>query len=360
VKEARDVTILFEPFTLRGLTLKNRIVVSPMCQYSAGDDARATEWHLVHLGSRAVGGAALVMVEATSVESRGRLSLGDLGLYDDAQIAPLARIADFVHAQGAAFAIQLAHGGRKAWSGASFRPEGVTRGFGPEPIVSAGSAPFDEGWAVPHALDASEIAGIVRSFRASASRALTAGFDVIELHGAHGYLLHGFLSPLENRRTDAYGGSLENRARIFVEVARAVREVWPAHKPLFARLSCTDWLEGGFTPDDAVAVSRLLAAAGVDAIDCSSGGAASKASIPVGPGYQVFLADKIKSESGIPTIAVGMLTSARQCAEIVARGQADLVALAREELRDPYFPLRAARELGVDVPWPPAYARAKQ
>ena len=352
--------LLFQPFTLRGLTLKNRIVVSPMCQYSAGDDARATDWHFVHLGSRAVGGAALVMVEATSVESRGRLSLGDLGLYDDAQIEPLARIARFVHAQGAAFGVQLAHGGRKAWSGASFRPEGNTRGFGPEPIVSASARPFDEGWAVPHALDVSEIAGIVAAFRASAGRALAAGFDVVELHGAHGYLLHGFLSPLENVRTDAYGGSLENRARLFVEVARAVREVWPREKPLFARLSCTDWLDGGFTIDDAVVVAKLLAAEGVDAIDCSSGGIAAKAPIAVGPGYQVPFSEKIRSEARIPTIAVGMLTDARQCAEVVARGQADLVALAREELRDPYFPLRAARELGADVAWPKPYERAKR
>jgi len=350
---------LFAPYTVRGLTLRNRVMVSPMCQYSS-TDGLATDWHLVHLGSRAVGGAGLVMVEATAVTPEGRISPHDMGLWNDEQIEPLARIARFVAGQGAAAAIQLAHAGRKAstyrpWEGGGpLRPDD-----GAWPTVAPSALPFGEGYPVPHGLTVDEIAGLVEAFAAAARRALRAGFTVVELHGAHGYLLHAFLSPLSNQRTDGYGGDFAGRTRFVREVTRRVRAVWPAHLPLFVRLSCTDWVAGGWSVDDSVALARLLAQDGADLIDCSSGGAAPHARIPTGPGYQVAFAERIRREAGIATAAVGLIVEPAQADAIVRGGQADLVGLARAELRDPNWPLHAAAALGHDLPWPDQYARAK-
>jgi 2,4-dienoyl-CoA reductase-like NADH-dependent reductase (Old Yellow Enzyme family) len=342
---------LFQPFTRRSLTLRNRIVVAPMCQYSAGTDGLATDWHLVHLGSRAVGGAGLVMVEATAVEPRGRLSLADLGLWDDAQIAPLARVAQFVKDQGAAAGIQLAHGGRKAWSDA--------KAHGPEPVVAPSALAFAGDWRTPTPLDAHGVDRVVEAFRAAAARALEAGFDVVEIHAAHGYLLHQFLSPLSNQRRDEHGGALENRARLFRRVVGAVREAWPADRPLWVRLSCSDWTPGGLTVEECAEALAGLEAA-IDVVDCSSGGNVPSADIPVAPGYQVPFAAHLRSATGIATCAVGLLTEPAQCEAVVRDERADLVALAREELRDPYWPLHAARALGEPIDyWPRPYARAR-
>lgn len=345
------MSVLFSPFRLRGLTLRNRIVMSPMCQYSAGEDGRATDWHLVHLGSRAVGGCGLILVEATAVEPVGRISPNDLGLWEDGQIEPLRRIVAFCHSQGAAIGIQLAHAGRKAWS--------ATRGQGPGQPVGPSPLPFAPGWVVPQELDAAGIRRVVQAFRDAAARALAAGFDVVEVHAAHGYLLHSFLSPLSNQRTDAYGGSLANRARLLREVVQAIRAVWPGDRPLFVRASASDWVEGGLTVDDWVEVARDLRELGVDLIDCSSGGVVPDAQIPLGPGYQIPFAETIRQRAGIATMAVGLITAPEYAEAIVAHGRADLVALGRELLRDPQWPLRAARVLGVDGPWPRQYLRAK-
>jgi 2,4-dienoyl-CoA reductase-like NADH-dependent reductase (Old Yellow Enzyme family) len=347
---------LFESVTFRGLTLRNRIVVSPMCQYSAGPDATPTDWHLVHLGSRAVGGAGLVIAEATAVEPRGRISEADLGLYSDAQTEAFARIVRFGKAQGAAMGIQLAHAGRKAWSGSSWAP---TYGRGPEPAVAPSAVPFAEGWPTPVELDRAGIDRIVAAFRRAAERSLEAGFDLIEIHGAHGYLISSFLSPLANYRTDEYGGSLANRMRFLLRVVDAVRGVWPEDRPLFVRLSCTDWVEGGITIEETVEVARALKGRGVDLIDCSSGGNAARAPIPMGPGYQTPFAERVRREAGIPTGAVGLITDPAQAAEIVHNGRADLVVIARQFLRDPYWPLHAAYALGRDIAWPQQYHRAK-
>jgi 2,4-dienoyl-CoA reductase-like NADH-dependent reductase (Old Yellow Enzyme family) len=342
---------LFDLFTHRSVTLRNRIVVSPMCQYSALPDGRLTDWHLVHLGSRAVGGAGLVMVEATAVESRGRLSLADSGIWSDDHIEPLRRIASFVRQAGAAAAVQVAHGGRKAWSDRN--------GEGIEPVVGPSALPFADGWRVPDVLDEAGIEAIVAAFRSAARRARDAGFDVVEIHAAHGYLLHSFLSPLSNQRTDDYGGSLENRARLLRRTVRAVREEWPVDRPLWVRLSCSDWVAGGLTVQDCIEAVQGLEDQ-VDVIDCSSGGSTLAAQIPPAPGYQVPFAEQIRRQTGIATCAVGLLTEPKQCDDVVREGRADLVALGREELRDPYWPLRAARALGVDVPyWPRQYLRAK-
>jgi 2,4-dienoyl-CoA reductase-like NADH-dependent reductase (Old Yellow Enzyme family) len=351
---------LFSPLALRSISLRNRIAVSPMCQYSAAD-GRANDWHLVHLGARAVGGAGLVVFEATGVEARGRISPADLGLWDDAQVEPLARIVRFVEAQGAAPALQLAHAGRKAsvrppWDagGAPLPPaEGGWTTVGPSAI------PFAEGYPVPHALEAAEIAGVVRAFAAAARRAAAAGFRAVEVHAAHGYLLHQFLSPLSNRREDAWGGSFEGRTRLVREVVSAVRAEWPEPLPLLVRISATDWVDGGWDVDQSVALARALGGLGVDLVDVSSGGLAATARVPAGPGYQAGFAERIRREAGVRTGAVGMITSPEQADHVIRTGQADLVLLAREMLRDPHFPLRAARALGHEGPWPRQYARAR-
>jgi 2,4-dienoyl-CoA reductase-like NADH-dependent reductase (Old Yellow Enzyme family) len=344
------MTPLFEPFASRSVSLRNRVVVAPMCQYSAGDDGRATDWHFVHYGSRAVGGAGLVLVEATAVEARGRLSEADLGLWEDAQLAPLARVARFMDAHGAVPGVQLAHGGRKGFSN--------VKAHGPEPVVGPSALAFDDGWRAPEVLDEAGIEGVIASFRAAARRAREAGFRVVEIHAAHGYLIHEFLSPLSNRREDAWGGALEGRARLLRRVVAAVREVWPAELPLWVRLSCSDWAPGGLTVEDCAAALAGLERA-VDVVHCSSGGNVATASIPAAPGYQVPFAAALK-RAGWRTCAVGLLTEPAQCEAVLASGDADLVAIGREELRDPYFPLRAATALGAEVGyWPKPYLRAK-
>lgn len=352
---------LFDPFRLRDLTLRNRIFVSPMCQYSAAQrDGMPDHWHLVHLGSRAVGGAGLVMVEATGVSPAGRISPQDLGLWSDAQRDAFRPIAEFIRAQGAVAAIQLAHAGRKAstdqpWrGGAPLAPE---QG-GWQPLAPSALA-FAPDYPMPHALTASEIDTIVREFAESASHALAAGFEVVEVHMAHGYLLHSFLSPLSNTRADEYGGSLANRARLPLAVARAVRERWPAQWPVFVRISASDWIEGGWDLAQSIQLARWLKELGIDFIDCSSGGLSPDARIPATPGYQVPFAAAIRREAGIATGAVGLITEPEQAERIVASGEADAVLLARASLRDPYWPLHAALALGVDIPWPPQYLRAK-
>ncbi len=349
---------LFQPLTLGGVTLRNRIAVSPMCQYSSLDGF-ASDWHVVHLGSRAVGGAGLVIAEASAVEEKGRITPGDLGIWKDEHIGELARIAAFVKQQGAAAGIQLAHAGRKAsskvpWQGGASIP--VSDGGWQTEAPSA--IPYAPANTVPEALTIPAIRRITNSFVAATKRALLAGFDIVELHAAHGYLLHEFLSPLSNQRTDEYGGSFENRTRLLIDVVKAVRAVWPEHLPLFVRLSASDWAEGGWTIEDSVAVSKQLAALGVALIDCSSGGAVPQQKIDLRPGYQVPFAERVRREAGIKTGAVGLITEPAQAESIIAEGKADLVLMARELLRDPYWPLHAAQALGV-APQPPVqYARA--
>jgi 2,4-dienoyl-CoA reductase-like NADH-dependent reductase (Old Yellow Enzyme family) len=347
---------LFTPFVQRSLTLRNRIAVSPMCQYSASD-GMPDDWHLVHLGSRAVGGAALVIAEATGVSAEGRISAQDVGLWNDAQRDAWRPIARFIEAQGAVAGVQLAHAGRKAsskrpWDGGGALEEGGWTTVAPSAI------PFDAGWHTPVALDEAGLRKVVEDFRAAAQRALDAGFRLVEIHAAHGYLLHQFLSPLSNRREDAYGGSFENRARLLREVVAAVREVWPAELPLWVRLSATDWHEGGWDVEQSVRLVRELPALGVDLIDVSSGGLVPHVKIPVGPGYQVPFAARIRREAGIATAAVGLITEPEQAERIVAQGDADMVLIARESLRDPYFPRRAAEALGAKIDAPAQYRRA--
>ncbi len=356
--DERAAPHLFSPFTVRGVTLRNRIVVSPMCQYSCQDGA-LNDWHFVHLGSRAVGGAGLIFVEATAVEPAGRISPEDSGLWDDRQVEPLARIVRFCKGQGAAMGMQLAHAGRKAsalrpWEGGKPLADGrAWEAVAPSPI------PFGEGWPAPRELRGNEIAGRVAAFGRAAARARAAGFDVLELHAAHGYLIHTFLSPLSNRRADAYGGSFENRCRFLFDVVEAVRREWPAERPLFVRLSSTDWIEGGWGGDDTVALARLLGERGADVIDCSSGNLAPAQKMPATPGYNAPFAERVRREAGMAAAVVGLITGVQQAQDIVAGGQADLVVMAREMLRDPYWPLHAAHALGVDVPWAPQYQRAK-
>jgi 2,4-dienoyl-CoA reductase-like NADH-dependent reductase (Old Yellow Enzyme family) len=349
---------LFEPLSQRGLTLRNRIAVAPMCQYSAVDGL-PDHWHLVHLGSRAVGGAAVVIAEATAVSAEGRISPQDTGIWNDAQLAAWRPIADFIAAQGAIPGVQLAHAGRKAstqrpWEGHG--PVAVAKGGWT--VVAPSAVPFDTGWHVPHALDEAGIRAVIADFRAAAQRALDAGFQLIELHGAHGYLLHQFLSPLSNRRADAYGGSFDNRTRLLREVVVAVREVWPEHLPLWLRISATDWAEGGWTPEESVALARMVKPLGVDLVDVSSGGLVPHVTIPLGPGYQVPFAAQVRREADIATSAVGLITEAAQAEAILAEGAADVISLARESLRDPYFPRRAASELGAQIAAPVQYGRA--
>lgn len=352
--------MLFDPIKLRGLTLKNRVVVSPMCQYSS-EDGFSTDWHLVHLGARAVGGAGLVFTEATAVTPEGRISPQDLGLWKDEHAENLGRIARFVKAQGASVGVQLAHAGRKA---STFRPwdgHGAVDAAhgGWEPLAPSAIA-FAPNYPLPAALDEAGIARIVRAFADAAGRALEAGFDTVEIHAAHGYLFHEFLSPLSNLRTDAYGGPLKARARVLLDVTRAVRARLPDRLPLLARISATDWAEGGFNLEEAVEVSRWLKAEGVDLIDCSSGGAVQHQKIDAGPGYQTPFAERIRKDAGIATGTVGFIRSPFQAEHVLRSGQADVVILAREMLRDPHWPLRAAKELGVKVEWPKQYARARE
>jgi 2,4-dienoyl-CoA reductase-like NADH-dependent reductase (Old Yellow Enzyme family) len=350
---------LFKPLRLRGVTFKHRIFVSPMCQYSS-EDGLPTDWHFVHLGSRAVGGAALVMVEASAVCPEGRISPTDSGLWSPAHAAAFARITAFVRAQGAVPGIQLAHAGRKASTAAPWLGTGrLTPAEGGWETLAPSAVAFADNYPTPHAMSLREIDTVVAQFEEAARLSLAAGFDVVELHFAHGYLVHEFLSPLSNQRTDEYGGSLENRLRLPLRIARAVRAIWPPEKPLFVRVSATDWVDGGWDLPGTIALARGLRELGVDLLDCSSGGNAAHAKIPVGPGYQVPFAAAVRKEVGMPTGAVGLITDAKQAEAIVASGQADAVFLARQLLRDPYWPLHAAHELGADITWPKQYERAK-
>lgn len=356
-REVPEVDLL-SPLTVRGVTLRNRIVMSPMCQYVARDGF-ADDWHLVHLGSRAAGGVGLVVVEATAVTADGRITPGDVGIWTDAHAAPLARIARFVESQGAAAGIQLAHAGRKAscdlpWRGGS----GLAPAAGGWPVVGPSALPFDDGHPVPAALDEAGIDGVVAAFEAAARRAVAAGFRVVEVHAAHGYLLHEFLSPLSNRRTDAYGGSLENRMRLPLRVVERVRAVVPAEHAVFVRISATDWAEGGWDADQSVAFAHRLGERGVDLVDVSSGGLVPRARIPVGKGYQVPFARKLRDEAGVMTGAVGLITEPRQANEVIIGGDADLVFVARELLREPYWALKAQQELGAEPAWPVSYGYA--
>ena len=349
---------LFTPFAQRSLSLRNRIVVAPMCQYSASDGV-PHEWHLVHLGSRAVGGAGAVIAEATAVSAQGRISPGDTGRWNDVQVAAWQPITAFIRSQHAVAGVQLAHAGRKAsaqrpWEGGGPLPDG----HGQWTTVAPSAIPFDQGWHTPQALDEAGLRKVVGDFRQAAARALAAGFQLVEVHAAHGYLLHQFLSPLSNHRTDAYGGSFENRTRLVREVLAAVREVWPDTLPLWLRVSATDWTEGGWSVEESVQLAREVKPLGVDLIDVSSGGLVPHVKIPVGPGYQVPFAARIRREAGIATGAVGLITESQQAAGIVDRAEADLVLIARESLRDPYFPRRAAQELGASLAAPVQYQRA--
>ncbi len=350
---------LFEPLTIRDVTIPNRIWVSPMCEYSSHDGV-PNDWHLVHLGSRAVGGAGLVLTEATAVSPEGRISPADTGLWSSAHAAAWRRVARFVREQGAVPGVQLAHAGRKAstkvpWEGAGE----VAIADGGWQAVAPSALRFADDYPLPHALSERELDDVLALWVAATRLALEAEFDVIELHMAHGYLMHQFLSPLSNHRDDAYGGRLENRLRFPLRVARAVRDVWPDRLPLFARISATDWTDGGWDIEQSVTLAAALRDIGVDLIDCSSGGNVPHARIPVGPGYQVPFAERIRRDAGIATGAVGLITTAQQANAIVAEGKADAAILAREMLRDPYFALHAARELGADGRWPKQYLRAK-
>jgi 2,4-dienoyl-CoA reductase-like NADH-dependent reductase (Old Yellow Enzyme family) len=354
------MTDLFSPLTLRDITLRNRIGVSPMCQYSS-EDGFANDWHLVHLGSRAVGGAALVITEAAAVEARGRISPQDLGIWKDEHIEPLSRIVRFIESQGAVAGIQLAHAGRKAstarpWEG--HHPIDAAHG-GWQPIAPS-PIKFDESYPLPREMTPADIADVKAAFVAATKRALAAGFKWIEIHSAHGYLLHSFLSPLSNHRRDQYGGSFENRIRLLIETAQVVRNAWPERLPLAVRISATDWIEGGWNLEQSIELSRRLKNEGVDLIDCSSGGLVPNAKVAVGPGYQVPFAESIRAQGQIATGAVGMITEPKQADEIIRSGKADMVLLAREMLRVPYWPIHAAKALGqVDrVCIPPQYGRA--
>ncbi|MFZ5851387.1 MAG: NADH:flavin oxidoreductase/NADH oxidase [Actinomycetota bacterium] len=352
------MSLLYTPLTLRGTTTRNRVWVSPMCQYSAVDGV-PQDWHLVHLGGFAVGGAGLVLTEATAVSPEGRISPADTGLYDDAQVDAWRRIVDFVRAQGAVPGVQLAHAGRKAsvrppWQGGTAVPPAE----GGWPTVAPSPIPFG-GLPAPRELTDTDLRRVRADVAAAARRALAAGFEVVEVHMAHGYLLHEFLSPLANRRTDGYGGPFENRVRFPLEVVDVLREVLPERLPLLVRVSATDWVDGGWSVDETVAFARLLAEHGVDLVDCSSGGLVPDATIPAAPGYQVPFAERVRREAGVPTAAVGLLTDAKQAEDLLAVGAADAVVVGRELLRDPHTPLRWAHDLGVDVPWPVQYERAR-
>jgi len=350
---------LFSPLKIKDIQFKKRIVVSPMCEYSS-HDGFATNWHLVHLGSRAIGGAGLIITEATAVSAEGRISYADLGIYKDEHITKLKEITDFIHQHGAIAGVQLAHAGRKAshsepWNGGAQIPSDQENGW---KAVAPSAIPFTEKEEAPLALDKAGIEKVKADFKAAAQRAIEAGFKVIELHAAHGYLVHQFLSPLSNLRKDEYGGPFENRIRLLLEITATVQEVWPVGYPLFVRISSTDWTEGGWTIDDSVALAKILKDKGVDLVDCSSGGNVAAAKIPLKPGYQVEFSEAVR-KTGILTGAVGLITEPKQANDLIQNDQADLVFLAREMLRDPYFPLRAAHQLGHEVEWPVQYERAK-
>jgi 2,4-dienoyl-CoA reductase-like NADH-dependent reductase (Old Yellow Enzyme family) len=351
---------LFQPLALRGIQLKNRIVVSPMCQYSS-EDGFVNDWHIVHLGSRAVGGAALIITEATSVSPEGRITHKDLGIWKDEHIEGLKRITQFIESQQAIAGIQLAHAGRKAshhipWEGGTTLKENED----PWQTVAPSAVPFTEAEPTPAALDNNGIQKVIADFKAATHRALKAGFKVIEIHAAHGYLFHEFFSPLSNKRTDEYGGSFENRIRLLLQVVDTIRQVWPEDYPLFVRISATDWVDGGWTVEDSIALANVLKNKGVDLMDCSTGGNIPGVKIPIGPMYQLEFATQIKKATGMRTGAVGIITKPLEAEMIIANEEADVVLLARQFLRDPYFPLHAAKELGVDVPWPSQYERAKK
>jgi 2,4-dienoyl-CoA reductase-like NADH-dependent reductase (Old Yellow Enzyme family) len=344
-------SLLYQPYTIRGLTLRNRVAMSPMCQYSS-EEGFANDWHLVHLGARASGGVGLVIVEATAVTPEGRISPGDMGLWDDRHVEPLARIVRYVESQGAAPGIQLAHAGRKAscevpWRGGKAILDPANGGW---PVVGPSPIPFDESSPTPRELTIPEIDAVVDAFEAAARRALAAGFGMIEIHSAHGYLLHEFLSPLSNRRTDEYGGPMENRTRLVRRVAERIRKVVPDSMPLFARISATDWADGGWDVDQSVALARILRESGVDLIDCSSGALVPRVKIPLEPGYQVPFARRIRKEAGIATGAVGLIKEPGHAEKIVEEGDADIVLLGRELLREPYWVLKAASEAGREAP----------
>ena len=354
------MSLLFSPLQIRSISFKNRIVVSPMCQYSSVDGF-ASDWHLVHLGSRAVGGAALIIQEASAVTAAGRITYADMGIYKDEHIEKLQQITSFIHENGSIPGIQLAHAGRKAscekpWLGSKQIHSGENhwQTVAPSPI------PFNEGDMTPQALTKPEIDTIVNDFKEAAARALKAGFKLIEIHAAHGYLINQFLSPLSNARNDEYGGSFENRTKFLTEIIDAIKTVWPETLPLFLRISATDWVEGGWTIGDSVQLALLLKNKGIDVIDASSGGAVPYAKIPAGPNYQVPFAEAIRKQTGILTAAVGIITTPQQAEDILQQQQADLIVMAREHLRNPYFTLHAAKVLGEDITWPPQYQRAKR
>ena len=354
-REVPEIDLL-SPLTIRGVSFRNRIVMSPMCEYSA-QDGFANDWHLVHLGSRAVGGTALIMVEATAVTAEGRISPGDLGIWKDEHIEPLARIAKFVHSQGAVAGIQLAHAGRKAscdlpWKGGARLKSPEQSGW---PVVGPSPVPFDQADPAPIPLDGPGIAAVINAFEAGARRALQAGFKVLEIHAAHGYLLHEFLSPIINRRNDQYGGSLGNRMRLLLQIAERLRGLMPDELPLFVRISATDWVEGGWDIEQSVELAKQLKGLGIDLIDVSSGGAVPCARIPVAKGYQVPFARRIRQEADIRTGAVGLITEPRHADEIITSGDASLVFIAREMLREPYWALKAQQALGEDSAWPIQY-----
>ncbi|PTQ93225.1 2,4-dienoyl-CoA reductase-like NADH-dependent reductase (Old Yellow Enzyme family) [Mucilaginibacter yixingensis] len=351
---------LFTPFNLKSIQLRNRVVISPMCEYSSVDGF-ANNWHLVHLGAFATGGAGLIITEAAAISPEGRISFADLGIYKDEHIAKLKEITDFIHEHGAVAGIQLAHAGRKGshhqpWNGGAQIPSDQPNGW---KNVAPSAIPFQPGNEAPIELDKAGIEKVKADFKAAASRALQAGFKLIELHGAHGYLINQFLSPISNHRTDEYGGSFENRTRLLLEIVEGIKEVWPADLPLLVRLSVSEWTEGGWTVDESIALAKLLKAEGVDLIDCSSAGNVYGAKINVKPGYQVPFAEAVRHGADIATGAVGLITSAQQAEDIIKARQADLVFIAREALRDPHFALRAAHQLGAEIKWPVQYERAK-
>lgn len=353
------MSLLFTPYKIRNLELKNRIVVSPMCQYSAKDGV-PDDWHLVHLGSRAVGGAGLVFCEATGITPEGRISLGDLGIWNETQVQAFKKITDFIKAQNAVAGIQIAHAGRKAstkvpWQGHG----GIQKSEGGWTPIAPSAISYSDKYIEPKELSKDEMDELLESFFRCTRNALKAGFQVIEIHMAHGYLLNEFLSPLSNHRTDEYGGSLENRMRFPLKVASGVREIWPKDLPVFVRISASDWIQGGWDIEDSIEFSKKLKEVGIDLVDCSSGGMSGEQKIKVGPGYQVHFSEGVKKNAKIATGAVGIITDAKQAEEILKKGQADLIFIAREFLRDAYWPLHAAKELGVDVSWPVQYERAK-
>lgn len=359
VSKHKKMAVLFSPLTIRGVRLKNRLVVSPMCQYSS-ENGYANDWHLVHLGGYAVGGAGLVFTEATAVTPEGRISPDDLGIWEDGQIDGLKRITKFIKTNGSVPGIQLAHAGRKAsqlspWKGRRT----MTLEEGAWPVIGPSAIPYKDGEPMPQEMSLAEIQEVKFAFLKGAERALAAGFEVIEIHAAHGYLLNEFLSLISNQRNDEYGGSFENRCRLLLEIVKDTREKIPASMPLFVRISSTDWVDGGWDVDDSVALAKLLKPLGVDVMDCSSGGNAHHQKIDVRPMYQILFSEKIKKEADIKTTAVGLITNVSQAESILENSQADLILLGRQFLREPYFPLHAAKELGVDIEWPNQYERAK-